>query len=525
MCALGVWDKQEELLHLVRDRIGIKPLYYGWVNGAFVFASELKAFQKIEDFQNDVDRTALAGYMRRNYVPGPRSIYQDIKKLPPGCVITIGNDTVQRREVPEPESYWSLDEVTQSGQNNPFSGTGQEAVDILHELLKDAVKCRMVADVPLGAFLSGGIDSSTVVALMQEQQTDSVRTFSIGFHDDKYNEATYAKEVANHLGTDHTEFHVGPEKAMDIIPKLPYVYDEPFADSSQIPTYLVSHLARKKVKVSLSGDGGDELFGGYGRYFLAQRIWNYIGWVPAALRSGVGWGLSNVSTKTWQTIYESVSSVLPQPFRGVKRPGVNAHKLADVMTGTQGSFYHGLLYDKYSTSVVRGGGELNREIESFIPRSIDEFIHRMMYYDSITYLPDDILVKVDRASMGVSLESRVPLLDHRIAEFAWRLPLNMKVRNGNGKWVLRQVLYKYVPKEIIDRPKMGFGVPVGKWLRGPLRDWAEALLDQSRLEEEGYFRPEPIREMWKQHIDGKKNWQYRLWNVLMFQSWYETYEN
>ncbi len=522
MFAFGVWDRRGEQLHLVRDRIGIKPLYYGWVNRAFVFGSELKSFRKVEGFDNRVDRSALAGYMRYKYVPNPQAIYENIKKLPPGCLISIRPEEVQVREVPEPTSYWSLEEVAKSGQKNLFPGTDQEAVDRLDKLLRDAISGRMIADVPLGAFLSGGIDSSTVVALMQAQRSDSVKTFSIGFHAEDYNEATHAKEVAKHLGTDHTELYVSPEEAMDVIPKLPSLYDEPFADSSQIPTYLVSKLARQKVKVSLSGDGGDELFGGYNRYFRAQRIWNRIGWLPSAIRGGIAEGLKSLSSKTWRTFYQGGAPMLPKSL-DIKHPGEKAYKIADALQGTRESLYQRLISHWDPAEVVRKESESQRGVRSVVPDAVQEYPHQMMYQDTLTYLPDDILVKVDRASMGVSLESRVPLLDHRVVEFAWRLPLRTKVRNGMGKWVLRQVLYKYVPEQIMDRPKMGFGVPVGKWLRGPLRDWAEALLDRSRLEEEGYFKPGPIRELWEKHLAGQRNAQYRLWDVLMFQAWLEEY--
>ncbi|PYK99892.1 MAG: asparagine synthetase B, partial [Verrucomicrobia bacterium] len=393
----------------------------------------------------------------------------------------------------------------------------------LEKLLKRAVAQQMVADVPLGAFLSGGVDSSTIVALMQAQSSRPIKTFTIGFHEAGYNEAEFAKDVARHLGTEHTELYVTPEEAMAVIPRLPTIYDEPFSDSSQIPTVLVAQMTRRHMTVSLSGDAGDELFAGYPRYPLAQKIWTRIGRAPRVGRSALAWFLRSVEAETWDSGLGWLAKVSPESL-WAGRVGDRLHKLADILTlDTPELVYRALVsHWKEPEQIVIGAKEpataLNTSSQC---AALPDFIQRMMYLDTITYLPDDILVKVDRASMAVSLESRVPLLDHRVVEFAWQVPLSMKIKNGQSKWVLRQVLYKHVPRKLIERPKMGFGVPINAWLRGPLREWAEQLLDPRRLNEEGFFTPAPIRQKWEEHLSGTRNWQSYLWNVLMFQAWLE----
>ncbi|MDC4226501.1 MAG: asparagine synthase C-terminal domain-containing protein [Candidatus Manganitrophus sp.] len=384
-------------------------------------------------------------------------------------------------------------------------------------LLRDAIKLEMVADVPLGAFLSGGVDSSTVVTLMQAQSARPVKTFTIGFNEAGYNEAVYAKEVARHLGTDHTELYITPEQAMAVIPKLPTLYDEPFSDSSQIPTYLVSELARRHVTVSLSGDGGDELFAGYNRYFLGRGIWNKVGWIPPRLRNKMAQVLTAVSPQAWDRVFNLF------PFKTKHRaPGDKLHKLAEIFGAVSPEvMYTGLVsHWKKPTSIVLGASEPPTHLTNRSQwADLSDFTLQMMYLDTVTYLPDDILVKVDRASMGVSLEGRVPFLDPRIVEFAWQVPLSMKVRGGKGKWLLRQVLHQYVPRELIERPKVGFGIPIDTWLRGPLREWGESLLDERRLKIAGFFKAELIRQKWIEHLSGARNWQYHLWDILMFQAW------
>jgi len=520
MFAIAVWDRQEREVTLLRDRLGEKPLYYGWQNNTFLFGSELKALKAHPDFHAAIDRNALALLMRYQYVPAPYSIYQGINKLLPGSLLKVS----LKNRSSQPQRYWDLRQVVSDGLAQPFKGTPDEAVEHLDILLRDAVSKQMMSDVPLGAFLSGGVDSSVIVALMQAQSNRPVRTFTIGFNEKQYNEAIYAKAVAKHLGTDHTELYVSPQQALDVIPRLPGLYCEPFADSSQIPTFLVSQLARQHVTVSLSGDAGDELFAGYNRYVLAQRLWGKLSRLPVGLRRAVAGMITGVSPDAWDRLLGPVQKFLPLGLAQAQI-GDKLHKGAMGMSSrTPAELYQYLLSHWNNPSqLVIGASEPTTVLTDVSQQpKTDNFVHHMMALDVLTYLPDDILCKVDRAAMGVSLETRVPLLDHRVVEFSWQLPLDYKLRNGVGKWPLRQVLYKYVPKELIERPKMGFGIPLDIWLRGPLREWAENLINESRLRQEGYFNPAPIRQKWAEHLSGKRNWQYLLWDVLMFQAWLEA---
>lgn len=520
MFAFALWDRKEQLLTLGRDRLGEKPLYYGWQGqgekACFLFGSELKALKEHPSFDAQIDRDALCLLMRHNYIDAPHSIYQNISKLAPGHILTV---SMQR---PEPllEAFWSLTEVAEAGVLNPLQGGTEQVTDELEKLLKSAVRQQMLADVPLGAFLSGGIDSSTIVALMQAQSSRPVKTFSIGFHDEGYNEAVHAKLVAQHLGTDHTELYVTPEQALDVIPKLPKLYCEPFSDSSQIPTYLVSQLARQKVTVALSGDAGDELFCGYSRYTMARNLWAKTSRLPYSLRGQSAAAIQAVSPGTWNTLLSPVVPLLPSNLRHANL-GDKLHKGAALLSAKNADeLYLKLISNWEPESVVIGGKDPSTVLRgSPLTLAGLDNIQRMMALDTITYLPGDILAKVDRAAMGVSLETRVPFLDHRVVEFAWRVPQTMKLHSGLGKWILRQVLYRHVPKELIERPKMGFSVPIGNWLRGPLRPWAEELLDESRLRQDGYFNPVIIRKKWTEHLSGQRNWQHQLWSVLMFQAW------
>jgi len=520
MFAIAVWDKQERTLTLARDRLGEKPLYYGWQGqgekSCFLFGSDLAALRAHSAFAADVNRDALALYMRHNAIASPHSIYKGIYKLTPGCLLTVSLATREPKVVP----YWSLPQVAEHGVAHPFSGTDDEAIDALEALLKDAVSQQMVADVGLGAFLSGGIDSSTVVALMQALSNRPVKTFTIGFNEDGYNEAEHAKAVARHLGTDHTELYVTPQQALDVIPKLPALYSEPFADSSQIPTFLVSQLARQHVTVSLSGDAGDELFCGYSRYMFTRKLWNRIGRLPLPMRRLVEGGICSLSPTEWNVLLRPLQLLGPSSFRQAKL-GDKLHKLARLVASpSPDALYLDLLSHWVPDDLVLGAKEPMTHLRgSPLPLAGLDFLQRMMALDTITYLPDDILVKVDRAAMGVSLETRLPFLDQRVVEFAWQLPQRLKMRDGVGKWALRQVLYRHVPKDLIDRPKMGFGVPIDSWLRGPLRGWAEDLLSETRMRQEGYFNPESIQHKWVEHLSGKRNWHYHLWDVLMFQAW------
>jgi asparagine synthase (glutamine-hydrolysing) len=521
MFAIALWDRQDRTLTLVRDRLGEKPLYYGWQDNTFIFGSELKALKAHPHFRAEIDRNALALLMRQSYIPAPYSIYQGIKKLLPGSLLTI---SLQKRNA-DIERYWDVRQVVADGLSNPLMGTAKDAVEALDNLLSHAVGQQMIADVPLGAFLSGGIDSTTIVALMQAQSSRPVRTFTIGFHETGYNEAEHAKAVAKHLGTDHTELYVTSQQAMEVIPRLANLYCEPFSDSSQIPTFLVSQLARQNVTVSLSGDGGDELFGGYNRYLKASNLNKKLSRFPVGLRNVLPGLITRISPKVWNRVFSPILPLLKRGFDSADI-GNKLHLGADMLKARSHSeveLYHFLVQHwTRSSELVLGTTNMSSVISdpSLQPQA-DHFFHQMMALDTLTYLPDDILTKVDRAAMGVSLETRVPLLDHRVVEFSWRLPLNHKVRAGEGKWPLRQVLYKYVPQELMERPKMGFGIPIESWLRGPLRDWAEALLSESRLRQEGYFNPSPIRQKWDEHLSGKYDWKYHLWNILIFQAWLE----
>lgn len=520
MFSFGVWDKKLLQLTLGRDRIGEKPMYYGWQGNfekSFIFGSELKSFKNHPHFQDEINRGALSLYSTYNYIPSPYSIYKNIFKLKPGCLLTV---SLQHTE-PEIKSYWSAESIIHSCITNKFQGS-YELINEFENLLKEVVAGQMLSDVPLGAFLSGGIDSSTIVAIMQSISSKPVKTFTIGFSEKGYNEAVYAKDVAAHLRTEHTELYVSPDDAMSVIPKLASIYDEPFSDSSQIPTFLISQLARKKVAVSLSGDGGDELFCGYNRYLLTQKIWNKISIIPEIFRTLTSNFLKSIPTRSLNLVSKKASVLLPhsiwhQNFAEKFYKGLN------VLGASSEDELYLKIVSLWSDSVVLGDYCNPSTSISLAEHELKSLtiVERMMAKDILSYLPDDILTKVDRAAMAVSLETRVPFLDHRIIEFAWKLPMAMKLRNGQSKWIIRQVLKRHVPEKLFDRPKLGFSVPIGSWLRGPLREWAESLLDETRLKNEGYFNHFLIRKKWEEHISGKSDWQHHIWNILMFQSWLE----
>lgn len=517
MFALVVWDRDERALWLARDRAGEKPLYYGWQGKSFLFGSELKALRAHPDFNAAIDRGALALLLRHNYIPAPNSIYAGIHKLPPGTWLRLGTG---QREV-EPVAYWSLAEAAERGMNAPFAGDDAAALAGLERCLGHAVRGQMVADVPLGALLSGGIDSTIVTSLMQANSNRPVRTFTIGFEEREYDEASNARAVAAHLGTEHTELRLSGSDALALIPQMPMMFDEPFADASQLPTHLVMKLARQHVTVALSGDGGDELFGGYSRYLVGPKVWDLIKHLPFGFRSALGNGLAALPAGPLNRFAGPMTRRLGVPF-----PGDKAHKLGNCLQHVRNfdDLYVSLVSEwRNSDAMVVDGYFANNLLDN---RDRWPDVHdpaaRMMVLDGMTYLPDDILVKVDRASMSVSLETRAPFLDSEVMDFAWSLQMDTKLRDGRGKWLLRRLLDRYVPRQLTDRPKMGFGVPLDKWLRGPLREWGEGLVTEERLRTEGFFDAAPVREAWLRHQASEGAFGTRLWSVLMFQSWLEN---
>ncbi len=516
MFAIALWDRKDRTLTLARDRLGEKPLYYGWQGTAFLFGSELKALRAHPAFQGTVRRDALTAMLRHGHVPEDLTIYTGVHKLRPGEMATLSQSTPE----PHRQFYWDGGAVATAPKGPAPSD--QEAIDQLEALLLDAVGNQMMSDVPLGAFLSGGIDSSTIVGLMQHLSDRPVHTFSIGFHEARYNEAEFAKAIAKHLGTHHTELYVGDNDLRDVIPALPVMYDEPFADSSQIPTHLVARLAREHVTVALSGDGGDELFGGYDRYRQGASFLKILRALPQPLRSLGAGAIRAVPARVLNTLMEPIR---PTP-QGKEPNGQRLHRIANYARSRNVDELHRKMVSvwRFPEAAVINGTNPPSILADHLPlRGGLTDIERMMQLDMLAYMPDDILAKVDRATMAVALESRAPLLNHRVAAFIWPLPINMKIRDGKSKWLLRQVLYRHVPRELIERPKMGFEVPIGLWLRGGLRDWAEALIAPDRLAREGFLESVLIRQMWDQHQQGSHNWGLQLWNVLMFQAWLEEF--
>ena len=526
MFAIALWDRRDRRLSLARDRVGEKPLYWGWAGKALVFGSELKALRQHPNFPREVCRQAVAQYLSFAYVPAPRSIHPGIYKLEPGCILTIDGapptapptTPLRPGEVHGSLSirrYWSLNEMIEVGARSHFTSE-VEALSSVDKALHQAVGRQMVADVPLGAFLSGGIDSSLIVALMQAQSARPVQTFTVGFENQAFNEAPFAAAVAQHLGTDHTELIVTEAEAREVIPLLPNMYDEPFADSSQIPTHLVCKAARSNVTVALSGDAGDELFGGYNRYFWGPRIWQQLSFVPRPLRSSVAATLSALPV----TVLDRIAALTGSR---VTRPGEKAQKLATRLRDvrTIDDLYRGLVSEWAGGQMVPGLGKAGKTLlDDQLPKILaSDASARMMAQDMRTYLPDDILCKVDRAAMAVSLETRVPFLDPEVLAASARLPTRMKIRDGQGKWALRQILYRHVPRDLIERPKMGFGLPIGDWLRGPLRGWAEDLLSEKNLRHDGLIEPAPVRQAWTEHLSGRRDWTNRLWIILMLMAW------
>ena len=516
MFALALFDSIERKLYLACDRFGEKPLYYGYAGGAFVFASQLKALRALPGFDTTIDRTALSQFLRLSHVPAPHSIYCQVRKLPMGTHLELTARAVLSRLLPDPQVYWSAAEVALGGDRQPLELSDAEALEGLEQALGTAVRGQMIADVPLGAFLSGGVDSSVIVALMQANSTKPVRTFTIGFAATDFDESRHARDVARHLGTDHTEFTARAEDLLALVESMPQVYDEPFADSSQLPTCLVAALARPHVTVALSGDGGDELFGGYNRHRQVQEIWPRLARLPQSVRQWLAQALLAVPAEVWNALAAAHRGAAPGSRR-FRRLSEKVQRIAEVIpSADEAELYSSIMSAPWPSPPLIEEPPLQPAATELAPLSSPA--QRMMLADALRYLPNNILVKVDRATMAVGLESRMPLLDHRVFEYVWRLPLRMKIREGQGKWLLRQLLYRHVPRALVDRPKMGFTVPLAEWLRGPFRPWAEGLLRRPDLEQVG-LDPNAIRRVWMEHLAGKRHWQYQLWNVLTFQAW------
>ena len=548
MFAIALWDNQTTTLHLIRDRFGEKPLYYGWIQTnagkVFAFGSELKALKAYPGFKNSICRDALKQFFKFMYVPAPYSIFQGIYKLEPGSIISISKPSLHEPvQIPhcvdkdvefdgcKISKWYKFKKIISESSKNYFEDEA-EATLTLENQLKETIQIQSIADVPLGAFLSGGVDSSLIVALMQSQSNIPVKTFTIGFDESDFDESKFANDVAVHLNTDHYEMQVTSKDALELIPKIPNLYDEPFADSSQIPTFFVSQAAKKEVTVSLSGDAGDELFGGYNRYLWAPKLWKRVAWMPFQTRKALGSIMGKVPINFWDKIGSSYNFI-QQKTRGVSRLGDKVSKTALRLSNVDSldSLYKSLVCEWPNTNdlvkedqlYTTNDSNLISLIEDPLPDyGLDDPLSRMMYWDTISYLPDDILCKVDRAAMGNSLETRVPFLDHRIAELAQKIPVHMKIQNGIGKSVLRNILYKYVPRELIERPKAGFGIPLGSWLRGPLRNWVEDLLNPHRLEKEGFLNAEIVNTIWREHLSGKRDWSFRVWSIVIFQQWLES---
>ena len=521
MFSFALWDRKYKTLSLARDRVGEKPLYFGWQKETFLFGSELKALRAHPNFLNDINRDSISLLLRHNCIPSPYSIYNEIYKLEPGKFISLNRKDALTKKIPEQKVYWELDGFLNKKTINSFTGSRSEAIDSLESLLTNSVKGQLQSDVPLGAFLSGGVDSSLVVAIAQKVSKTPIKTFTIGSDDKNYNEAHHAKRISKFLGTNHTELYLSPNEIIDVIPMLPNIYDEPFSDSSQLPTFLISKLAKEKVSVALSGDGGDEIFGGYNRYIWVSKIWEKTRKVPLPIRKLISKMILAIPYSKLNYSYNLINQFL----KNNKIPidfGDRLHKLSEVlpMDSAQDIYFNLCSHWKNPTDIIINCNEPKTKFSDFNNKNNElDIVNYMMNLDLITYLPDDILVKIDRASMANSLEVRVPLLDHRIINFGRSLPLNYKIYNNQNKWILRKILYKYVPKELMTQRKMGFSIPIGKWLRGPLRDWADSLFDKQKIDQDGYFDGELIKRKWSQHLSGKYNFQYQLWDVLMFQAW------
>ncbi len=513
MFSIAVWDRDDEILYLARDRFGEKPLYFGFHDGAFLFASELKAMRAYPGFRGQVDRGALSIYLDRGMIPAPYSIYQGISKLMPGTFLGISSSDMLHQHLSEPTQYWSLSEVALHGQVNQFQGGPRESEDELERLLKQSLASQVMADVPVGAFLSGGIDSSIIVSLMQHQSIKPINTFTIGFPEGEYDESGYARSIASYLGTDHSELFVNTKQLLDVIPSLPKIYDEPFADASQIPTFLIAKLASTKVKVCLTGDGGDELFGGYNRYIKGPNLWKGFKLLPYPLRKRLARIVKSTPSYLLGEIFAKLGTF--------KMLSNNMSKFSELMLAKDVNEIYCSLVNQWENSagVVVGSPVMRGSRNQKLDIDLKDIEHKMMFMDAGSYLSDDLLVKLDRAAMASSLETRAPMLDVRLVEFAWSLPLAAKIGGGRGKLILRQVLDRYLPTALVDRPKAGFSVPLGSWLRGPLKEWAEELLNPKLLKSQNFFNVDEISRKWSEHLSNKRDWSSQIWCILMFQAW------
>ncbi|MBO8217672.1 asparagine synthase (glutamine-hydrolyzing) [Prochlorococcus marinus] len=527
MFAFAIWDRKKKKLTLVRDRLGEKPLYYGFRGNTMIFSSELKAIETFPEKSLKINKNSLGLYMRFGYIPSPYSIYEGIYKLPPGSFVEFTIEDVKERLIPCSTQYWSLESITKRQQSNTFLGTHIDAIDYLECLLKDTISGQMQGDVPIGAFLSGGIDSSTVVSIMQSQSKNPLNTFTVGFQEFGYDESKSARAISSFIGTNHNDLVLSSAEAMKTIPYLPEIYDEPFSDVSQIPTFLISKFASKNVKVCLSGDGGDELFCGYSRHIAGPKIWRIFNKIPKPIRKICVNFIHSLPPTTWDRFYFFCEYFLPKHLR-INFPGLKIYKISDLINNDSlFEVYISLISSWKAPEDIILNYDPSKEFYDYEVSNIklNDPHHQMMYFDSLIYLPNDILVKVDRAAMSSSLETRLPLLDHRIIEFAWSIPLSMKLKDKKSKWLLRQVLKKYLPNNLIEKPKTGFSVPIGEWLRGPLKNWANELLDEKLIDSHQYFSSKSIQQKWKEHLTGRKDWSKQIWTILMFQSWLMKRQN
>ena len=519
MFAFVIWDRYKKKLIMVRDRLGEKPLYYGYVGKNLVFASELKAIEVFPNFKKRINRKSLEMYLKFGYIPAPYSIYENIYKLLPGNFIEFSLEDINSKNTPKSSKYWSFESIAEVQQSNTYLSSDNESIDYLENLLKNTISGQLLGDVPIGAFLSGGIDSSSVVGIMQNQSSNPVNTFTVGFDEFGYDESKIAKEISSYFGTNHKDFILSPNDALDIIPKLHDIYDEPFSDVSQIPTFFLSKFASEHVKVCLSGDGGDESFCGYYRHIAGPKIWRTLRYIPFPLRRIIVKFIQIFPISSWDSFYYYCETFLPKYLR-INSPGLKLQKLSELInTNSLFELYLSLISSWQSPENIILNSNSIETNYPFKNLKLNDYHHELMYMDSINYLPNDILVKLDRAAMASSLETRLPFLDHRLIEFSWRIPLGMKLRNKKSKWLLRQVLKRYLPENLIDRPKAGFSVPIAGWLRGPLKSWAENLMDDKLIESQGYFSVIPIKKKWQEHLSGKQDWSQQLWTILIFQSW------